>query len=98
MNVQQKDPPFVRRSGQRMGHPGLRCAQPSKRPMLLHGEDCQWYHPHVWNAKDRACGESCATRLHPFHLEQLDDEGIGHSVGEVVRLWVAPQIGHGQNG
>ena len=36
--------------------PGLRCAQPSNRPMLLHGEDCQWYHPHVWNAKYKACG------------------------------------------
>src|SRR5271157_550761 len=33
------------------GHPGLRCAQPSDRLMLLHGEYYQWYDPHVRNTK-----------------------------------------------
>jgi len=41
-----------------MGHAVLRFAQPFSSDLLLHGEDCQWYHPHVRNAEHKTSGKA----------------------------------------
>jgi len=43
-----KAPPFSR-GGKRVGHPGLRVAQPERHAMLLESEDREWHHSRVQN-------------------------------------------------
>jgi hypothetical protein len=53
--------------------------------MLLHGEGCQWYHPHVWNAKHKACAKA-APPANDDLKEALGNDWAGIVVFEYQQL------------
>ncbi len=77
------------------GHPGLHFAQPSKRPMLLHGADCQCYHPYVRNTKCKKSRNAAplATKFNALPEAQTEIQAYTMELGCYLKIQTDNKLG-----